>query len=400
MKEIKVEIPDLNQFKKRFDNFLSSKNFDYILVKNSLIFKKDEIDELFYENLYEELTENNFLNITEFKYTKDNNKEYNKSIDFHFVKTGFHKYPSLINHYAVDKVRFVEKYLNKLYYSTEKINGENSQIILNSDGSFQYGSRTMLFTEGSKEFTRLEDIVKNKKMQESILDIKKDYPESVTINVYGEYYGPGVKKMQYTETEKNYRVFDVFVYLKDSILVLGKTDLEKYFSNEQLVPFFPEVKTLKEFINDELENKSLLGGPTEGKVYKPLNCFSLEVVKITDKETGEVTEKKLFPVIKHKEDKFLEVVKKKKEVKELTKEEQDLFNKLISYITEARLENLLSHGEKYSKEKFGTLIKDFNQDIEKEFTFENPEISWKDIPQIVRKSFSKETASFLKKNFI
>ena len=71
MKEIKVEIPDLNQFKKRFDNFLSSKNFDYILVKNSLIFKKDEIDELFYENLYEELTENNFLNITEFKYTKE-----------------------------------------------------------------------------------------------------------------------------------------------------------------------------------------------------------------------------------------------------------------------------------------------------------------------------------------
>ena len=87
------------------------------------------------------------------------------------------------------------------------------------------------------------------KVNSALADIKKDYPESVTINVYGEYYGLGVKKMQYTETEKNYRVFDVFVYLKDSILVLGKTDLEKYFSNEQLVPFFPEVKTLKEFIN-------------------------------------------------------------------------------------------------------------------------------------------------------
>ena len=61
-KHAKVEIPDFNQFKKRFDNFLSSKNFDYILVKNSLIFKKDEIDELFYENLYEELS-NTFIKI-------------------------------------------------------------------------------------------------------------------------------------------------------------------------------------------------------------------------------------------------------------------------------------------------------------------------------------------------
>ena len=42
----------------------------------------------------------------------------------------------------------------------------------------------------------------------------------------------------------------------------------------------------------------------------------------------------------------------------------------------------------------------YREDIEKEFTFENPEISWKDIPQIVRKSFSKETVSFLKKTFI
>lgn len=72
---------------------------------------------------------------------------------------------------------------------------------------------------------------------------------------------------------------------------------------------------------------------------------------------------------------------------------------MISYITEARFENLLSHGKAYSKENFGELIKDYSEDIVKEFTFEN-NINWKDIPTLVKRLFSKEVAKFIKEQKI
>jgi len=72
---------------------------------------------------------------------------------------------------------------------------------------------------------------------------------------------------------------------------------------------------------------------------------------------------------------------------------------MISYITEARFENLLSHGKSYTKENFGELIKDYSEDIVKEFTFEN-NINWKDIPTLVKRLFSKEVAKFIKEQKI
>jgi hypothetical protein len=400
MSAITIQIPNFKQFVKRYENLFSSQKYNYILINNLIVYPKDSINEDMLQDLFNNYLKNNKqLEIKDFMINENDKRVYYKSIVFDFVETDFHKYPSLVNHYAKDKVRFISDFLDKKYYATEKINGENSQIILNKKNEFEYGSRSMLLSVGSPEQVRLNNIVEDKNIKEAILNIKKDFPNSVSINVYGEYYGPGVKKMNYDEDFKNYRVFDVFVYNEDSIYVFGVEELKKYFNENQLVPIYSEVKTLNEFVNDTLENKSLLGGITEGKVYKPYDSYELQVIEIQESETGEVSYKKLFPVIKHKEEKFLEVVKKTKKKIELSEEEQELFNKMISYITEARFENLLSHGKSYTKENFGELIKDYSEDIVKEFTFEN-NINWKDIPTLVKRLFSKEVAKFIKEQKI
>ena len=387
MSAITIQIPNFKQFVKRYENLFSSQKYNYILINNLIVYPKDSINEDMLQDLFNNYLKNNKqLEIKDFMINENDKRVYYKSIVFDFVETDFHKYPSLVNHYAKDKVRFISDFLEKKYYATEKINGENSQIILNKKNEFEYGSRSMLLSVGSPEQVRLNNIVEDKNIKEAILNIKKDFPNAISINVYGEYYGPGVKKMNYDEDFKNYRVFDVFVYDEDSIYVFGVEDLKKYFIENQLV-------------NDTLENKSLLGGITEGNVYKPYDSYELQVIEIQDSETGEVSYKKLFPVIKHKEEKFLEVVKKTKKKIELSEEEQELFNKMISYITEARFENLLSHGKSYTKENFGELIKDYSEDIVKEFTFEN-NINWKDIPTLVKRLFSKEVAKFIKEQKI
>lgn len=60
----------------------------------------------------------------------------------------FLKYPSLTNHYVLGKSRRILYTYNDLWYSTEKIHGDNISIVVSKDTA-EVGQSLCLLSEGS-----------------------------------------------------------------------------------------------------------------------------------------------------------------------------------------------------------------------------------------------------------
>ena len=303
----------------------------------------------------------------------------------------FFKYPSLVNHYAIGRENRIVQRMDELWTATEKIHGANASYIIDKEGNESFAKRTSLINSDDKQFSQLPNCVSNS-IKNSAKDILEDANADYII-VYGEYFGSGIQKMDYDivkSGEKTFKVFDVLIHKhgdsKDKFTVLSN-GMFKYFNQYDLVPIVSISKTLREYLNDEMDDDSLLGGYKEGLVYKPSVPY-------------EIDETHRYVGVKRKTEKYLEKekvsTKTPKSKPNFSIVELNIQKELGKYITTNRLNNILSHGEfDLIPQNIGKIMLSFKEDVIKEFTDEN-EVS-PDVPLMkLIAGYSSDIAKIIK----
>lgn len=243
------------------------------------------------------------------------------------------KYPSIENHFNINKSKKIMAYIDKMFYATEKIHGANMQIRLTGN-STQYFSRNREVDDTDPFYVRINNASNTPK----ILEIARNYMQDNTLDemyIFGELYGADVQNMQYTENLENiqqFRVFDVFVNKDNHMRTLSQDEFYELFDASLRVPDVGITGTLRELINNELDNNSRLGGETEGLVYKPIESQDLEL------QDGSITN---YVAVKHKTERFAEIKSMPKVKKEMLDEDLKFIENISRYFTMSRLEGLL-----------------------------------------------------------
>ena len=221
-------------------------------------------------------------------------------------------------------------YIDKMFYATEKIHGANMQIRLTGN-STQYFSRNREVDDTDPFYVRINNASNTPK----ILEIARNYMQDNTLDemyIFGELYGADVQNMQYTENLENiqqFRVFDVFVNKGNHMRTLSQDEFYELFDASLRVPDVGITGTLRELINNELDNNSRLGGETEGLVYKPIESQDLEL------QDGSITN---YVAVKHKTERFAEIKSMPKVKKEMLDEDLKFIENVSRYFTMTRLE--------------------------------------------------------------
>ena len=243
------------------------------------------------------------------------------------------KYPSIENHFNINRSNKIMSQINKLFYATEKIHGFNMQIKLDKQG-FAYFSRKRQLTDTDPFYNKLVNAGNTKK----ILEIAESYLKSNSLDemyIFGELYGAGIQNMQYQENLDNiqqFRVFDVFIREDNHMRTLSQSEFYNLFDESLRVPDMNITKTLGELIKDELGNNSKLGGETEGLVYKPVESQELNL------QDGSIVN---YVAVKHKTEKFAEIKARPKVKAQMATEDVEFVNNISRYFTMSRLEGLL-----------------------------------------------------------
>ena len=315
----------------------------------------------------------------------------------------FKKYPKLTNHYNIEKERVFDNWMEELYYSDEKIDGSNTQMAFlienNKIKDTKVGSRNHFIEADDKNnIAKVYSFVD--KVKEAIEFNIDMLPKDCVVRVFGEIFGAKIQQTKYDVTKDgnvDYRIFDVFIELpNDDTYVLGQSDLHNllidlvgttnYLSNIYLSS--DDANTLQDNLKNSLLDKSHYGDILcEGEVYHPLNTF---------KYTYGTT----FPVVKRKHKEFMEVSrkpqKKKKKTNVASPELIELTDKVSDYVTERRLDNILSHGDiSLEPKNIGLLIKEMNKDINEEYLKENPDTDESLLEQALRR-LNKDIALTIK----
>lgn len=293
----------------------------------------------------------------------------------------FKKYPKLTNHYNIEKERVFDNWMEELYYSDEKIDGSNTQMAFlienNKIKDIKVGSRNHFIEADDKNNIAKVYSFVNKVKEAIEFNIDK-LPKDCVVRVFGEIFGAKIQQTKYDVTKDgnvDYRIFDVFVELpNEDTYVLGQFDLYNLLSKldetsnylNNLFKSSNDSDTLHDKLNRSLLDKSHYGDILcEGEVYHPLNTF---------KYTYGTT----FPVVKRKHKEFMEVSrkprKKEKKTNVASPELIELTDKVSDYVTERRLDNILSHGDiSLEPKNIGLLIKEMTKDITEEYLQENPD---------------------------
>lgn len=305
----------------------------------------------------------------------------------------FKKYPKLTNHYNLEKEPVFDNWMEELYYSDEKIDGSNTQMAFlienNKIKDTKVGSRNHFIEADDKNnIAKVYSFVD--KVKEAIEFNIDKLPKDCVVRVFGEIFGAKIQQTKYDVTKDgnvDYRIFDVFIELpNDDTYVLGQSDLHNllvdlvgttnYLSNIYLSS--DDANTLQDSLKHSLLDKSHYGDILcEGEVYHPLDTF---------KYTYGTT----FPVVKRKHEEFMEVSrkprKKKKKTSVASPELIELTDNVSDYVTERRLDNILSHGDISPEPKnIGLLIKEMNKDISEEYLKENPDTDQSLLGQALRR---------------
>lgn len=284
------------------------------------------------------------------------------------------KYPSLENNYNITSSRRLMAAIDEKFYATEKIHGSNMSIEF-TENSTRYFSRNREVTLDDKALgsylattNNLKDIESiAKSILEGSVSLSRKENNITKVIVFGELYGSGIQNMEYAENKagiQEFRVFDVFVFEDDRAYTLNAEEL-LYIFGQLAVPFFTEVKSLREWLTTELPETSTLGGPIEGLVYKP---FDGQILYFDD---GAVCN---YLGVKHKTEKFAEIKSRKKEAPVLTDDEISFKENIKRYFTMQRLDNLLSKGDvELSVRNLGTIIPAYLEDVKTDYIKDNPD---------------------------
>lgn len=304
----------------------------------------------------------------------------------------FHKYPSIENaglEEFINKIK-AHGYANKKYCITEKIHGANTQICYNlKTNEFEYGKRTSALGDDEK-FYNVQQIFDN--IKDNIIDLaellldraKKDIE---TVIVYGEIFGgtyphkevsrdknaTKVQKGVYYSPKNEWRAFDV------AYTIVG--DTRTYFlcsfdffslCAEAGVEAVPILK-----ITDSLDEALEFPNNNESIIYQQFNLpkipnNTMEGVVIRPWEE-DLWMGQSRVIIKNKSVQFLEKSRAKKvniqvDISEAVKK---AIEEVSQFITEARVNNVISHlGEVTAKDVgniIGLVAKDVLEDYKKEY---------------------------------
>lgn len=304
----------------------------------------------------------------------------------------FSKYPSIElseKEFIIDKIR-KHGYALRPYVITEKIHGANTQICYNCiTDEFEYGKRTGIL-EPDEKFYGVHDCFEN--IKENIIDLATYLKPTLTkklevVKVFGEIFGGAyphpdvqrdthatkVQKGVYYSPSNHWLAFDIayklegdpttyFLGAEDFFLACGACAIGT-------VPLLAVVNTLDEALeypNDkpsvvyqiydlpELEDNIM-----EGVVIRPAKAdLYMGMTRV---------------ILKNKNMKF----KEKSHVKRpnLTQEYSDNLNQVLaeltSYITENRVENVISHEGEVVESDIGKIIGLTIKDIMEEYVKES-----------------------------
>lgn len=297
----------------------------------------------------------------------------------------FLKYPKMKNSYAEQ----VERFGDMEMYSSEKIDGSNTQIDIHltagAADEIKVGSRNKFIEEDCKEaLGKVYNFVP--KVKELVVQNANNIPTlsekpNATLYVYGEIFGSKIQTTSYDVTKNgnvDYRIFDCFVKADENkgYFQLGYESLKAIFGD--LVAPLKDKGTLEELLDKPLGRESQYGAPLEeGDVYHTYSgCF------YTSKEALQRVNN-----VKRKHKEFSEISrehKKSRAPKVFTEEQNKILDELTQYVTERRVENILSHGDiERSPKNIGKLIGATIKDSMEEFAIDH------NIPKEDLKPFGK-----------
>ncbi len=297
----------------------------------------------------------------------------------------FNKYSKIENHYREKYIHYLQELgFDKLQYQiTEKIDGANFQFI--TDGNnVRVASRNNVVDGG---FYNCESVIQQ--YSKNVKELKKKYfLNSQQVSIYGELYGNTIQKRIDYGVDIQFIGFDISV---DGMLI-SPLETERVLNLMQI----PVVSTLE--VTDKLDKALEYNNKFKSKIYPDANDTN-----ITEGIVIKPVEPLYLPngsrvIIKSKNEKFSE--KKKKN----NNKQQNPFNALAEqYITENRVNSVLSKFGYAKPEDFGTIIKLLSEDAIEDM------ISDGDIPgnynntseyKLIRKAVSSKAAEFLRKNLL
>lgn len=318
----------------------------------------------------------------------------------------FLKYPSLTNHYALGKDRRIPYVYDDVWYATEKIHGANISIVSAKDiEEVGLAKRSGFLTLDDKQFNGFKTWV-SEQGAELVNSLNKflDWEGVTQVHAFGEYFGEKVQRMDYElckQGQVDVKLFNLILEYDGGTIhyVVSRDMMEKYIPVKYLTPVSSK-KTLRELVNGHLEVQSIYGGISEGQVYQPTKGYIL-------------TDTFQFYGVKHKTKEFAEITKstfKVKEKLEYSPEFLSLVEDVSRYITNNRLNNVLSHGDfELENKNIGVIMIALKQDIVKEYlaevvtTYSDTDVLSavnkynRDIALLIKNAIQKESMDLLEK---
>lgn len=338
----------------------------------------------------------------------------------------FKKYTSIENSYRQKTIEAIKQcFPNDEFVVTEKIHGSN--LSFTTDGKdVKCCSRNSLLTE-EDSFFGYQKVLKRHK--EDVIKIFKHIEKSISfthdlklhsINLFGELCGgsyphPDVKPVDVKRIQKGvyyspdveFVAFDIFYTSEDKsgnivsgwYLLCDVIELCETYGISCVQPLF--TGTLDECLKYPNDYQTTIpqlyglpeieGNICEGNVIRP----SIESKLPNGSRV----------LLKNKNEKFSEKQKvstNKKPKEPVPEHILNLQEKSLEYITENRLENVLSKIDSLTEKEFGKLMGLFSQDVVGDFSKEHEEYDQLDNKEkkLVSKFINKECANLIRKDFV
>lgn len=253
------------------------------------------------------------------------------------------KYPSHTNDYDTKSVGYITRNnpaaVLDTFQITEKIHGTNAGIIVNPLADIQFASRNHLLGEGADNMGFKAHVMANFHVYGGLIqDLQVIANERDTqIQIYGEYFGTGILKMQYGE--KQVRFFDIRFGNK----MITKTSFNQIVPSELAVPLYATGLSFEDAMACDIKTQTQIGtGLIEGVVISPEN------------DAYELGSNQPRFNIKKKNEEFVE--KKSRVKKEVETRLVSLRADFMQYINEARVDSVLSKEHEFTQKDFGRVI--------------------------------------------
>ena len=328
----------------------------------------------------------------------------------------FKKYTSIENSYRTEFLDRIKghNFWDLTYTVQEKAHGSNLSFYTIDGLNFKAAKRTEGLNDDEKFYNHQLLLHQNiEKFKSIFLEVTQKFENITQMTIYGEVIGGSYP---HKEVEKNNKALKVqkgiFYSPKNEFYAFDiQVNCELYLDVEYVTNLFEKhkvlhAKTLYAGTLEECLNYSnmfpttipaLLGLPTiepnncEGVIIKPLEtCYFNNGVRV---------------ILKNKNEKWAENSKHIKSINKkapLSEKVKELQSVILSYVTENRLNNVLSKLGEVTIKDFGKIIGNYNRDIIEDFTKDyNSQLSIlekKELKQIT-KSISHKSSNMIKAYF-